>query len=331
MAKPVNRRTFLSGSIAASTAAALALSLEEKALLAQGDTVEAAAVPAEKGPMGKIGSVEISRLICGGNLLNGYAHARDLIYVSELLRRYFTDEKIMETWQLCESAGINTMISTCDCPYSGGKDPTVRLLNRYRNEHRGRMQWIAQCQPQGKGMTDSMQRAIDNGACGVFLQGEVGDRFVRENRLDLIEKIVTWIKDKGVLAGVAGHSVDVPIAVETAGMPVDFHMKTLHHHNYWSAMPAEQKLEVSANHNDNYYCRTPEQTIEFMKEVKTPWIAYKVLAAGAIRPQSGFDYAFKNGADFACVGMFDFQVKEDQSVAKDVVARYKNRTRPWRA
>ncbi len=326
----LDRRKLFKAGAAAGTAAVLGMSLEERALLAGGG-VAAPTGPAESGPMGRIGGVEISRLICGGNLLNGYAHARDLIYVSELLRQYFTDEKIMETWRLCESAGINTMISTCDCPYSGGKDPTVRLLNRYRDEGRGRMQWIAQCQPAGKGMTDTMQKAIDNGAVGVFLQGEVGDRWVREHRLDLIEKIVTWGKGKGVLVGVAGHSVDVPIAVETAGIRVDFHMKTLHHQNYWSAMPGDQQREVSLNPADNYWCRTPEQTIEFMKEVKTPWIAYKVLAAGAIRPASGFDYAFKNGADFACVGMFDFQVKDDQAAAREIVARHKNRTRPWRA
>jgi len=328
MAGPFNRRKFLKGSAAATTAGVLAISLEERALLAGGGNA-APASWAESGPMGKIGNVEISRLICGGNLLNGYAHARDLIYVSELLRRYFTDEKIMETWGLCESVGINTMVSTCDCPYSGGKDPTVRMLNRYRNERRGRIQWLAQCQPSGKGMTDTMQKAIDNGACGVFLQGEVADNWVRENRLDLIERIVTWARGKGVLVGVAGHSVDVPIAIETAGIPVDFHMKTLHHHNYWSAMPAEQQLEVSVNQNDNYWCRTPEQTIEFMKEVKTPWIAYKVLAAGAMKPMDGFDYAFGHGADFVCVGMFDFQVREDQSAARELVARHKNRTRPW--
>jgi len=330
MARRLDRRTFVKTSVAASTAGALAVSLDQKALLAA-DTDAQPPLPAGSGPMGRIGNVEISRLICGGNLLNGYAHARDLIYVGDLLRHYFTDEKIIETWQVCESVGVNTMISTCDCPYAGGNDPTVRLFNRYRDERRGRIQWIAQCQPKGNGMTDAMQKAIDNGACGVFLQGEVGDRWVRENRLDLIEKVITWIKDKGVLAGIAGHAIEVPIAVETAQLPVDFYMKTLHHHNYWSAMPDQQQLDVSVNVNDNYWCRTPEQTIEFMKDVKTPWIAYKVLAAGAVRPQSGFDYAFRNGADFACVGMFDFQVKEDQAIAKEAVARYKDRTRPWRA
>jgi NAD(P)H-dependent flavin oxidoreductase YrpB (nitropropane dioxygenase family) len=68
-----------------------------------------------------------------------------------------------------------------------------------------------------------------------------------------------------------------------------------------------------------------------MKQVKKPWIAYKVLAAGAIKPHDGIDYAFKNGADFACVGMFDFQVTQDATIARNAVKEHKNRRRPWRA
>jgi len=57
-------------------------------------------------PMGRIGNLKISRMLCGGNLTSGFAHSRDLIYVSSLLRNYFTDEKIFETWEICEECGI---------------------------------------------------------------------------------------------------------------------------------------------------------------------------------------------------------------------------------
>jgi hypothetical protein len=57
----------------------------------------------------------------------------------------------------------------------------------------------------------------------------------------------------------------------------------------------------------------------------------KVLAAGAIHPRDGFRFAFENGADFANVGMFDFQVREDAMLARDIIAdiRSKGRPRPW--
>jgi NAD(P)H-dependent flavin oxidoreductase YrpB (nitropropane dioxygenase family) len=75
----------------------------------------------------------------------------------------------------------------------------------------------------------------------------------------------------------------------------------------------------------------PDKTIAFMKTVKKPWIAFKVLAAGAIKPESGFRYAFENGADFICVGMFDFQVTQNIKTAKDMVQVFQQRDRPWLA
>jgi hypothetical protein len=74
---------------------------------------------------------------------------------------------------------------------------------------------------------------------------------------------------------------------------------------------------------------TPQQTVEFMGEVKKPWIAYKVLAAGAIHPRDGFKYAFENGADFACVGMFDWQIEEDVALADRMIKQFEKRKRPW--
>ena len=52
----------------------------------------------------------------------------------------------------------------------------------------------------------------------------------------------------------------------------------------------------------------PDFYMTFMQHVKVPWIAFKVLAAGAIPPEDGFDFAFDSGADFVCAGMFDFQL-----------------------
>ena len=55
----------------------------------------------------------------------------------------------------------------------------------------------------------------------------------------------------------------------------------------------------------------------------------KTLAAGAIKPAQGFKFAFEGGADFICVGMFDFQVVEDVLIAKKTLSGNLNRRRPW--
>jgi hypothetical protein len=283
--------------------------------------------------MGKIRHVEISRLICGGNLIIGSPHDRDLIYVASLMRHYFTDRKIIETWQLCEECDINTMIGPVNSPYAVGEDPTIRVYNRYRNEFGGQIQWMAQTYPKTYDLTGSIQTAIDNGAVGAFVHGGIGDDWVRHNRVDLLAKVVEFIKRNGLIAGCACHSIEVPMTLEKAGVEVDFYMKALHSGDYWSATPKAERPERGLPPHDNMWCTKPEKTIEFMKSVKKAWIAFKVLAAGAIHPQRGFRFAFENGADFANVGMFDFQVREDAIIARDIITeiRRKGRARPWMA
>jgi len=319
MSDNLNRRNFLKKSVIASPAAALALSLEEKALLGASARKSAAVVPggSAKGmPMGKIRNVKISRMFCGGNLISGFAHARDLIYVSSLLKSYFSDEKVMETFEICEETGINTAILRLD-------EHCIRIINKYWNNRGGKLQWIAQIKMTEDDPTGEAKMAIDNGACGAFVHGGVADKYTAHGRADLLGKAVDFIKQNGAIAGVGGHNTATTVACEQAGLDVDFYMKTLHSHKYWSAERQPEK--------DNIWSKTPEETIEFMKKVDKPWIAYKVMAAGAIHPRKAFKYAYENGADFICAGMFDFQVREDVILAKDALSGKINRQRPWRS
>jgi hypothetical protein len=166
-----------------------------------------------------------------------------------------------------------------------------------------------------------------------------GDIFTRDKQMEVLANALDYIRKQGVPAGIGAHSIEVPIECEKAGLDPDYYVKTLHSDQYWSATPMKDRVEFSVIDpklahgawRDNIFDLFPEKTIEFMGTVKKPWIAFKVLAAGAFHPRDGFRFAFENGADFINVGMFDFQVVEDVNTAIDVLSSLKNRTRPWHA
>jgi len=275
----------------------------------------------EKVPTGKIGNLEVSRLISGGNLLSGIAHARDLKYVDGLMKQYFTEDKVWDTFRLCEACGINSALVRTDTS-------TVQLLQRYWKLG-GKIQWLAQTKTiqADKDFTINAQIALDSGASAIYIQGDNADEWVYDGKFELFDKWFAKFQGKKIPLGVGAHELDVVKAMEERGYPVDFYMKTIHDTNYWSYQPDEPKNRTIKNNSDNYWCREPLETAKFMETVNKPWIGFKILAAGAIDPEHGFKFAFDCGADFVCVGMFDYQVVEDCNILIDTLKGTQNRKR----
>ena len=262
-------------------------------------------------PQGRIGKVALSRMILGGNRMGGWAHARDLLYVSKLVKAYQHREKIFETLALAESCGINALLTN---PLLCG------VVNDYwRNG--GRIQFISDCG--GANVLEMIQKSIDAGACACYIQGGVADRLVEEGNFELMAKALELIRNNGLPAGIGGHKLATIRRSVEMGLKPDFWMKTIHRLDYWSALPQPE--------HDNIWCEDPEATAAYLRELKEPWIAFKVLAAGAIEPKIGFKHAFESGADFICVGMYDFQIVEDVNIALEVLNGPLVRARLWRA
>ncbi len=280
-------------------------------------------------PKGKLGKLEATRLILGCNLIGGWAHARDLIYASSLFKAYNTDRKVFETIELAERAGVTMMqVVTGQVP----------LFQKYVEVVGGKMQTMCQVYPTIDDIKTDIDKAIDGGITTPYVQGGFAEKFVKAGKIDLLGKALDYMKSQGYVAGIGSHTIEVPIACEKMGLKPDYYVKTLHHDRYWSAHPREFREEwsVDANMNldhnkfhDNMFDLFPERTIEFMETVQVPWVAFKVLAGGAIHPKDGFKFAFENGADFICVGMFDFQIVEDVNIAIDTLKTCQRQHRNW--
>ncbi len=272
--------------------------------------------------MGKMGGQEFSRLIMGGNLIAGWSHSRDLSYVGTLMRRYNTEAKIRETLELGEAHGI-TAINTYVM------DDNTHIWNHWKRG--GKMKWFAQVRLDSSGGYSQIQKAIDEGATGVHVNGDAAEAILSQGDFHKIGEMVQLIKSQKRIAGVAAHDLRVIQECEKAKLDVDFYQKTLHSHEYYTAPRPDEKGPLGLH--DNSWCKDPQAVVDFMATVKKPWIAFKILAAGALPPRQAFPYAFNHGADFILVGMFDWQVAEDVKLARRVFSVVRSsdskRTRPW--
>jgi hypothetical protein len=291
----VNRRDFVKGAVALSAGLAAA------AQTGCSDQPQAPGpVRGRAGfPTSRIGNHQVSRLLIGGNPFSGIAHSEPLVYAGSLFRHYFTHEKTVETLKLGVQLGINTFLGRID-------DNVIGFLKLYERTQGERMPWFAQTSEKAeRGATrqqiqDNIRVAADNGAVGCYLQGASADFLVAEGNLDDVEDHLKLIRSLGMVAGVGAHLNATVEGVEKAGIEPDFYMKTI-------------------NRMD-YYARSSDRTAEIMSEVKAPWIAFKVLAAGRIRPEEGFRYALVAGADFLCVGMFEFQVVQNVELFQKLIS-----------
>jgi hypothetical protein len=257
----------------------------------------------------------MGRMILGGNLLTHYTHSRDLRYVYNLAAHYNTPEKIKETLRIAEAHGANaTVIHTAKGVLDG--------MRAYKKEG-GKLKWIvcptARISDDMKDYAKGCKECADAGVDSLYLWGVHADRMT--GKPDLFKKAVDVMKSFNLPVGIAAHQLSVIEVCEREKVECDYYLKTLHHHNYPSA-----KL----NH-DSSWCNDPNKVIEVMAKVEKPWIAYKIMAAGAIKPKNAMEYAFQNGADFVVCGMFDYEIDEDSRLANEVLNqdKVKNRPRKW--
>lgn len=332
--KNLSRRTVLKAPLVASAgAAALGAAREASGAKASSPKPSGGAMP-----YGMIGDRKVGRLILGSNPPG--CHSRDLIYVLQLGRAYHTRARMLDMYENAEAQGINTVLQ--------GNTHLMRHYNKTRGGKLRKIMPVSVTKDNNKAkikkiLTSAMRNDL---AALHYIWGDRGDYLARAHRMDLVGEAMEIAKSLGMTLGLGGHSLTVVTECLKDGVKPDFYVKTFHHDNYWSATPKANREPYcwydkkggdsysgrTGDHNrfhDNIWCLDAEKTAEVMSKVTVPWIAFKVLAGGAISPTSGFKFAFQNGADFVAVGMCDFHVRPNAQILKGLFARGIERDRQW--
>jgi hypothetical protein len=121
--------------------------------------------------------------------------------------------------------------------------PSYPVLKKYQDITGSKIQVISQVAPdlEKNDYFVNINTAIDHGVDIIQVQGNWTDVCVRDGKIDVIGKMMDYIRKQAITAGFGAHSVDAHIVCEEAGIIPDYYMTTMHHDNYWSAHPKENR------------------------------------------------------------------------------------------
>jgi hypothetical protein len=244
----------------------------------------------------KIGTLEISRLIVGGNPISGVSHQNP--EMDAAMKKYFTVSRIKETLRSAEELGIGTFIGRAD-------RHITRMLYEYRNEG-GKIQWVAQTCPEMQSNRRSVEDSLSEGAAACYIHGGVMDNLLARGELQEIPELIKLIRGAGIPAGVAGHNPKVFEWAEN-NLDVDFYMCS-----YYNAAHRDQGAELRSGMAEWFNDEDRDIMCRLIQRLKRPAIHYKIFAAGRKKPSEAFEYTAKylRPNDAICIGVYPEQKPE---------------------
>lgn len=263
-------------------------------------------------PTMKFGKAEISRLVLGVNPFYGWAHYNN--NYSNVMRDYYTPEKVCEALHRANSFGINAFNGI-----NMGRGP--QDLARFQSEG-GKMNLIMQV----TGSDDAAQMVRDLKPLAMQRQGEVVDIAFREGKMDTVKEWCKQVRQMGVLVGVGTHKPEVITLCEEQNWDVDFYAGCVYNRtrtpDEWRKMLNGELLEMPG---EVYVQSDPERMYKVMRATSKPCFAFKVLAAGRVgNIEEAFRtaYASIKPIDGVYVGVFSKnkdEIKENAEIVHRIL------------
>ena len=262
-----------------------------------------AALKAPFADRSKICGVEISRLALGGDLIAGHAHARDLIWTDEFMRRYNSGATLSRTVRYCLHCGIDTVFAEpqflTPMLAAASERPSYAKIDRPRSPDTPPcdFKFFANC-------ADAKDAALaaKGGAKGVYLRPEAADAFARKGDAAGLKAAFAALRDTKLPVGMGAEDVaTVKFCVENGVVP-DFWVLAYHSLDYPAA--------TMATRCNNIWCVDPVAAAAYMKTRPEPWVAIRGLAGGAIDPVKAYKFAVDGGAAAVALDLLDYRIVE---------------------
>jgi len=238
----------------------------------------------------KFGKVEVARLILGSNMMSGFSHKgpekdREMV-------RYYTAERILDALKKAEAAGINTLCARTD-------NHIKRLLVEYWDKG-GTIQWFAQTASELGDQVKAIRDAAALGAKAVYVHGGQVDFWFAQKKYDLLKDALKTMRDCGVIAGFAGHSVDAHAWIRD-NLDPDFQMCC-----YYDPTPRSDSPHHMSTQGEKWDDAHRDQMVKLIQGIPRPVIHYKVFAGGNRPIQAGFQFlkTSMRKNDLVCIGHY---------------------------
>ncbi len=292
--------------------------LQSAAGLAGLKALESTVLPAPAGlPTVKLGKYQVTRLIIGANPMYGYSHF-NRIY-DQIMREWYTQEKVCEVLRQCEANGVNTW-------QFSHSERSLSDLKRYRDEG-GKIQWILLGSRTLEEDPSLIPKMAALGPIGIVHHGGTTDRRCRSGEQAKIREYLKRVRDAGVLAGMSTHNPQNLDRAESEGWETDFYMTCC----YQVTRPLEEIKKITGElplpAGEVYLEGDPSRMFKVVRQTKKTCLAFKILAAGRrIQSPRDLDQAFQTTfegikpQDAVIVGMFP-RVKDEVKENADRVRR----------
>ena len=263
---------------------------------------------------------KVSKLLIGDNPIYGYSHFNKLL--SQHQKEYHTPERVVATLKRAEEVGINGWQNSVT-------ERSLSDLQQYRDAG-GTMHWFCLSwsavwyENPDQVFEDAKHRPIGMAPHG----GGVGQRCLRENKLDLLQDILKRIRDTGALVGLSVHDPKLLHIAEDENWDIDYYMTAL-----YNLHGGSQKFTEKFGYaplGEVYAREDRDEMSKAIQRTEKPCLIFKVLAAGRtigssqqIRAEVKFAIENSKPNDVLLLGMyqqFGDQIGENAQLVSELCA-----------